>query len=338
MIDASLFSDLQELSALLLALYEAHEAMGFADFLRETLRLVQTRLPFDSAVWAVGTYLPNGVPRISSAFLFDQPEEMLTSYERLKADDQVFRQALASPGVTVNFSAGSVCWGPGSEPVKQHLERYGMQQVLATLTSGPITELTCAICLYRADPAQPFSERERALQQAIVPHLVSLHNRSRIRFLAGLAHPGEMLRTRAAALVDVQGILHGCTPEFVGLMQTEWPQWRGPTVPRELASSDATQRRGLALRRIVCHATPISELLLLSLRDMAACDSLSDREWEVATAFAGGSSHKEVARRLGIAPGTVRNHLGAVYEKLGVDNKVELSSALQAVRGGSSDT
>ncbi|MDD3675637.1 MAG: response regulator transcription factor [Thauera propionica] len=53
-------------------------------------------------------------------------------------------------------------------------------------------------------------------------------------------------------------------------------------------------------------------------------DSLSARELEVARAVADGLSNKEVAERLGIAERTVKAHLGMVFSKLGVRDRLQL--------------
>ncbi len=60
-------------------------------------------------------------------------------------------------------------------------------------------------------------------------------------------------------------------------------------------------------------------------------DALSKRETEVASAYAGGESYKEIARSLGLSPTTIRTHLRTVYTKLGVTSKVELA---QVLKGG----
>jgi len=58
-------------------------------------------------------------------------------------------------------------------------------------------------------------------------------------------------------------------------------------------------------------------------------DALSNREQEVATAYATGQSYKEIARDLGLSPTTVRSHLRTVYSKLGVTSKLELARFLK---------
>ena len=59
---------------------------------------------------------------------------------------------------------------------------------------------------------------------------------------------------------------------------------------------------------------------------------LSEREMMIAERYAGGKTYKQIASELNIAPSTVRNHLAAVYRKLGVQNKPELIRELSARR------
>jgi DNA-binding NarL/FixJ family response regulator len=52
---------------------------------------------------------------------------------------------------------------------------------------------------------------------------------------------------------------------------------------------------------------------------------LTEREREVASAVAEGASNKEVARKLGITERTVKAHTGAIFEKLDVRDRLQLS-------------
>jgi DNA-binding CsgD family transcriptional regulator len=60
-------------------------------------------------------------------------------------------------------------------------------------------------------------------------------------------------------------------------------------------------------------------------RNEAAARSLglSPRELEIIEALATGESNKEMARRLGISPNTVKTHIAKVYEKLDVQRRVQ---------------
>lgn len=55
---------------------------------------------------------------------------------------------------------------------------------------------------------------------------------------------------------------------------------------------------------------------------------LSPRERSVAVLYGQGLTYKEVARRLGISPATVRHHLRQAYAKLGIQDKAEISWVL----------
>lgn len=53
--------------------------------------------------------------------------------------------------------------------------------------------------------------------------------------------------------------------------------------------------------------------------------ALTGREREVARAVASGASNKEIAQRLAITERTVKAHVGAILEKLGVRDRLQLA-------------
>ena len=55
-----------------------------------------------------------------------------------------------------------------------------------------------------------------------------------------------------------------------------------------------------------------------------ALDALTARQIEVARAAVSGLSNKELAQRLGVSEGTIKNHLHAIYERLKVDGRLAL--------------
>lgn len=67
-------------------------------------------------------------------------------------------------------------------------------------------------------------------------------------------------------------------------------------------------------------------------REAAAVrETLTQRELEILTLLARGLSVKQVATRLGIGPRTVETHIGKVYRKLGVRNRVQAVSRATAL-------
>lgn len=55
------------------------------------------------------------------------------------------------------------------------------------------------------------------------------------------------------------------------------------------------------------------------------CSKLSEREQQVARLVSAGSSNKEIAERLAITERTVKAHLTAIFEKLGLRDRLQLS-------------
>ena len=52
---------------------------------------------------------------------------------------------------------------------------------------------------------------------------------------------------------------------------------------------------------------------------------LSPKEWEIITLVADGLSNKEIALRLYLSEGTVRNYISSVLEKLSLRDRTQLA-------------
>ena len=77
-----------------------------------------------------------------------------------------------------------------------------------------------------------------------------------------------------------------------------------------------------ALRRVMKGERVVDpELALLALSE--GNNPLTPREREVLLAALPGISHAEIAARLSVSEGTVRNHLSAAIQKLGARNRME---------------
>jgi DNA-binding NarL/FixJ family response regulator len=63
----------------------------------------------------------------------------------------------------------------------------------------------------------------------------------------------------------------------------------------------------------------------------APLDNLSQRERQVAEAAASGATNKEIARVMHITERTVKAHLSAAYEKLGVRDRMQLALRVNGV-------
>jgi two-component system response regulator DesR len=83
-----------------------------------------------------------------------------------------------------------------------------------------------------------------------------------------------------------------------------------------------------ALRRVMKGERVVDpELALLALSE--GTNPLTHRELEVLAAALPGISHAEIAARLSLSEGTVRNHLSAAMQKLGARNRMEAAHLAQ---------
>jgi len=102
----------------------------------------------------------------------------------------------------------------------------------------------------------------------------------------------------------------------VGLVVRHGGFWLGPGLLRQLVHGTG---QALAVR-------PPQ-----NLAPLAGCARLSAREAEVAFAVRGGCSNKEIAAQLGISERTVKAHLSAAFEKLGVRDRLQLVLRLSEI-------
>ncbi|MDO9422065.1 MAG: response regulator transcription factor [Herminiimonas sp.] len=79
----------------------------------------------------------------------------------------------------------------------------------------------------------------------------------------------------------------------------------------------------LMQRMVGMSAQAVSPAPTTPAKDLAAL--LTHRELEVAQIVVSGASNKEIAAKLGIAERTVKSHVGAIFEKLGVRDRLQLA-------------
>jgi two-component system, NarL family, response regulator DesR len=86
------------------------------------------------------------------------------------------------------------------------------------------------------------------------------------------------------------------------------------------------------LQHVANGRTSFPPTLLERLSERPDTRGLSSRQLEVLEELAKGRSNEEIARRLFISTNTVKFHLRAIYERLGVHNRVEAAQLLARQR------
>jgi DNA-binding NarL/FixJ family response regulator len=140
---------------------------------------------------------------------------------------------------------------------------------------------------------------------------------ARTVLLSGAPEPEEGLKALDAG---VMGYTHShAVPELLQEVATVVEHgglWAGPELLRRLVASTAA-----ALARL---PEPANGPGIVAQKNAAAWATLSGREAQVARAVAEGKSNKEVADKLFISERTIKAHLGSVFEKLGVRDRLQL--------------
>lgn len=157
-----------------------------------------------------------------------------------------------------------------------------------------------------------------------VAALVQAEPRRHVVVLSALPYDAEGLR---AINQGARGYCHlHAVPELlreVGQAVQAGALWIGPELVERIVA---------ATRELLGRAGPATVAALPPV-DLSV---LSAREAQVARAVAAGQSNKEVAEQLHISERTVKAHLGAVFEKLGVRDRVQLVLRLSSATAPSS--
>ena len=198
---------------------------------------------------------------------------------------------------------------PSGEALPRWLQAFPAARV--TAAGSAIKRLPAKVLVWlRLDDARPALDQLAVLRKAVGPSaVIVLSNRpdneeALTLFSAGVrgycnAHATAANLRQVANVVQAGGLWIG-----EALMQ------------RLLVSTQA------AMSRIPISALASDESAGASADGLSA---LTKRELEVARAIAGGSSNKEIARQLNITERTVKAHVGAVFQKLGVRDRLQLA-------------
>ncbi|MED5608272.1 LuxR C-terminal-related transcriptional regulator [Pseudomonas sp. JH-2] len=308
-----------EFNALVLDLQRLAQECALPGFHAAAMHRLRQLLDFDMAWWGRAA-LVDGLPLEHSSHLFRLPDSYLADWQAIRHQDITVKRVYATPGRSVRIDTRAADCTPG---LRWLAERHGFGEFLCIIHIDPRTQLSLHLSLYRRAGARPFDARERFLVDQMMPHLVAAEGANQIRALVALRERLDAPNPLALAVCDRRGMLHYAERGFVELLLHEWPRWTGPCLPEAVDPA-----AGYSGQRLQLQATAVHDLLLLSARLCPAMARLSTREAEVAQRFGLGSTYKEIARELGLAPNTVRHHIRSIYSKLGVNGKAGIAQLL----------
>lgn len=315
-------------SEVIIELYQGVRQWAPEQFQENAFELVKSVISFDSGMWGTGANSPYV---IHSVHLYRQPWAMMEHYTRdLQHEDFVRTAVCEHPGVTVNLAdLMSPHEFKETRIYKEFCVKYGILSTLSTTLVEPLSTLFGFISLWRKRVDRQFSEDERQLKQALMPHLLESHRLNRFFFMPSTSgrRPNGTAQ-RICAICDGLGVLHDADTRFITLLRSEWPSWHSAQLPSQLrtfiADENGEQWSG---KRVILRRLPLNDLVVLDARKKTPVDRLGQRERSVAELYAKGMTYAEVAQALGSSASTVRNQLVSIYRKLGVQDKAMLAKA-----------
>ena len=157
--------------------------------------------------------------------------------------------------------------------------------------------------------------------------LTTFYDDANITAAIGRGADGYLLKDsgKDAILGAVRQILGGITVLDAKVMQrlTALVSGRGMTG----AATEAGASSGAGTGRERPDASGASEGGCQALEQ--AVDPLTEREKEICSLIAEGLSNRQIADRLYISEGTVKNYISSIYDKTGIHDRVKLAIALK---------
>ncbi|MEJ0037858.1 MAG: helix-turn-helix transcriptional regulator [Gammaproteobacteria bacterium] len=316
---------MDNLLGFVLELYRLAQDTPPSEFHELALNMLTAVLPFRSATWSDATVNGERV-EIATVQLHNEPAEVRTQFAAFNRQ-HIRRVMLAARQPGRADVLNDVCAyynRPEEGAMRVYLKRYAHERNIL------ITDLSQWISLYRPAGDPPFSERDVAVINGLLPHLVEALGINRALVLGDLHSAGTAAPARARALVDRRGNFLHCGKCFLELLRLQWRDWSEPVAPPSLLAKLSSGRSAsIADGAVEISARELGSALLLTARRVSPLARLSPRELQIAQQFGLGKSYKMIAIETRLAPATVRNVLQKTYRKLAIDNKASLVRLLE---------
>lgn len=298
-------------------LYRSGLQVPAADYRLWALNEWREVVPHDGALWGSGS-LPGWL--FHAVTVSGLPESFPRVLEQTRTINPIVPAIVANLDLPVDMA--SVMPDARffkSEIYRRAFEPYGISRVLSTAHMDTRSGLYSLLTLYRKSRRSLWSDEEKTRQRRVTYHL---YNAASHAFFLHLLRSGGQPRGGQAAVVDSQGMFHQAQPRFLDLLDQCYPQRQPQQLPFALPPPGEQRMLNTELG-LRCEA--LGDLFVVWLWPAGPLDRLTAREREIVYAVSQGLSFKQAARKIGVAPSTVANHLYRVYRKLNVYSRTELA-------------
>lgn len=306
--------------ALIARLYRNALAVPSERYRAWALEQVAQVIPCDGALWGSGVA---DQMRFHTSTVIGLPADFPQRLEATVAINPLLPRILARLEHPVDMqSVLSDADFHASAIYQQVFGPLGIERILATGHRDERSGLYSLVTLYRRNAQRQFTAEEQARQQHVTYHLFNAASHS---FFLHLLRNTERALSRGAAVIDRHGLFHEVQPRFLDLLDEHFAEHRGHrALPFALPDPGQTVTRG----KLCVRCDALGDLFVVTIWKAGPLDRLTAREREIVMAVSQGLSFKQAARKIGVAPSTVANHLYRVYRKLGVSSRTELATVV----------
>lgn len=308
-------------------LYKEAKLISPSHFQQWAMDEAKKIIDFDSGIWGDGV----STGKIYSLFLYNQPQEMVDNYSKLLKSgltDDLSEHITQNPSKAISQLDFYSDWR-NTEWYHRHCKQFGMEHACAISFFKQTSQLFSSIAYYRENPLYPFSPEDKQLKELIDPHLRESYELCLLFNLYketnGSANKWEK---QSIALADNEGYIYYCNDNFISNVEAlditqnaiiHPPLWE-----------KLKQSRQLTVSHIDISLTAInSNQYLISLKPTDYSRQLTQTELVIARDLANGNSYKEIARKHNKSVSTVKNQAHAIYKKLPITGKEELTLYLE---------
>ena len=314
--------------------YRAAQDTSAEAFEDVALTALAAHVHFGSALWFRGG-LMNGRFQFHRLHAYRLPVAAVEQFISISRQfPQPIEMSAAAPGIAQVFQAAITCSKPACGLALDCVRCLGLEQQTAIAEIEDGAAAGEWLLLHRREADVPFDQRDCSLLKLLMPHLSEARAVNRSLSLARASREPLLAPGPHRALTLLDGTVLHCGSQVCDYIALGWPDWDGLRLPQPLLQklvregSLSLKQRGESIS-----ARRFSDSLLLTVRSVPLTDRLTRREHEIVQHFGAGRGHKEIARRCGLSPTTVRNVVQRSYRKLGINNKAQLARLISRTEG-----
>jgi len=271
--------------------------------------------------WGGWADLHRGEVDLCASLSYNLPDDFDSFWSEIKHEDLLARDVMDTGNCAARYDRYGSRHTAGMVALS---DRYHIDKLAVVVADRPGNPISLFMSPYRSG---------RAADEVDAGEIIFLRVAlDHVRYLVERGVNGAS--GGANLLVNAQGRILHASPEALRLIGDRCRGWNADYLPAELnGSTPHPGRRSLPECGIVMDRTELAyrsgqPLFGVALRQVSLSDRLTLRERQIAEEIANGSTHKEIARLLGLSPATVRNHTQTILTKLGVHRKATLSKLL----------